>query len=666
MRIGFYAPCNEHNRHTGPLLGIAYIASYLREQLGLEDVFLEVDARRAMERKPDLLAISSFSEKYNQVIGDVAAIRAEHPDLPIVLGGPHISGMPQTLHKGIDIGVIGEGEKPMLGIVQGLLAHGRLLPEQLRGVQNLVFWNEQGRLERTLFEDRIKDLDALPLPRRDIMQAWWPSLDQQVVFDRGVYTSRGCSFRCHFCMYSERANLIRYVSIGKVMEDIQQILRVYPEQRHIIFYDDLFVTKKSRLKELADAIRAEKIHQKVTFGCMAKTSFFDREFASILRDMNMRLISWGFESGSDPVLHYLKDRSSSVAKHQKAVDICHKYGIYSGGYFIVGAPPETREDLAKTYWFIRHNIPRLPLIGIYPIIPLPGTTLWNETEKRGLIDGHFDQWQNLEFLQLEDSYLHLNEHYSRQELKQAYEKDFTMLMRWPNLIFPRLQERWQKSRPYLHQAAIGLKPHLPTRARVLEISRGDRLLAFELEHDYALTECHWQDGEKLASLQLADYDAIVLTHTLEKIGFESPLWQAIRASGKPVYLLVEQVATLANLLGLLSGKFPPVLEMAEMYQNHYRFSLKTLQQALQAQGLAIRQLDRFSLAPTELPPELGDFLRHQLPVQEFLQEANVFAYGLLAAPVVPLAAQTAKQASHDASPSASEEVIDSCALVSST
>ena len=61
MKIGFYAPCNEHNRQTGPLLGIAYMASYLQEQLGLEDIFLEVNAQRALERKPDLLAISSFS-----------------------------------------------------------------------------------------------------------------------------------------------------------------------------------------------------------------------------------------------------------------------------------------------------------------------------------------------------------------------------------------------------------------------------------------------------------------------------------------------------------------------------------------------------------------------------------------------------------------------------
>lgn len=613
------------------------MAAYLREQLGIEDIYLEVDIERALARKPDLLAISSFSEKYNRVLQDVHQLRREQPDLPIVIGGPHISGMPQSLSPQINLGVIGEGEKPLLGIVQALLDDGRLEPERLRGIQNLIFWNEKQELERTHFEDRIKDLDALPLPRRDIMHAWWPSQEQDVTFDRGIYTSRGCSFRCHFCMYSERANLIRYVSVPKVMEDLQSILSQYPEQKHIIFYDDLFVIKKSRLKELADAIRSEKIHQRVTFGCMAKTSFFDREFAQILRDMNIRVISWGFESGSDPVLHYLKDRSSSVAKHQKAVDIAHRYGIYSGGYFIIGAPPENREDLAKTYWFIRHNLPRLPLIGIYPIIPLPGTSLWQETVQRGLLDQNFNQWQNLEFLQLEEeSYLHLNEHYSREELKQAYEKQFTPLMHWPNMIFPRLQERWHKTRPYLQQVAASIQEHFAPGQKILELGRADRSLAFELEHHYQHTDCHWEDQERFEELELESFDLIILTHTLEKIGFQSEIWQQLRALNKPFYLLVEQVGTLAHLLGLLRNDFPERVEMAHMYQLNYRYTLKSLQAELQNQGLAIQQLERFRMPDPGLPAELQSFLHRQLPIQDFLQEADVFAYGLLLQPLAQL------------------------------
>ena len=636
MKIGFYAPCNEHNRQTGPLLGIAYMASYLQEQLGLEDIFLEVNAQRALERKPDLLAISSFSEKYGQVLQEVAAIRQEHPDLPIILGGPHISALPQSLSQHIDVGVIGEGEKPMAAMVQLLQQQGRLNPDGLKDIKNLIYWDDQRSLQRTVFEDRINNLDALPLPQRDIMRAWWPSLNQEVVFDRGVYTARGCSFRCHFCMYSERANLIRYVSVEKVLEDIASILRDYPEQEHIIFYDDLFVTKKSRLKELADGIRADGYHKRVTFGCMAKTSFFDREYAQILKDMNIRMVSWGFESGADTVLQYLKDRHSTVYKHQQAIDIAHQYGILSGGYFILGAPPETFTDLAKTYWFIHQNRDRMPLVGIYPVIPLPGTGLWNETAERGLIDDQYAEWQNMGFLDLEDSYIHLNQNYSKSDLKSAYDQHFTRLIQWPNFIFPRLQQRFLQNKPYYREILKDIQQTFPFGSRLLEVHRADRVLSYELETDYALEDLHWSELERLQNLNPDAFDGIVVTHALEKFGFDSLHWQALLKLKLPMFLICEQVGHVSHLLSLLQGQFPPPLESSDIYDTPYRFTLPTLKSGLDHFDLNIETVHRYLIAIPEAEHQqmLGilNFLQTQLPVQDYLKESAVFSYGLYLQP----------------------------------
>ncbi len=634
MRIGFFAPCNEFNRQAGPLMGIAYIASYLSEQLGLDDVFLEVDPERLLERKPDLIAISAFSEKYKDVIRAAELFRKTRPEAPLILGGPHISALPHSLHPLIDVGVIGEGEKPMFSLVQHLMRGKELTSPELNEIQNLVYWNPEGELQRTIFEDRIKDLDVLPLPRRDIMKAWWPSLDREVVFDRGVYSSRGCSFRCHFCMYSERANLIRYVSVDKVMEDILQIVANYPEQRHIIFYDDLFVTKKSRLKELADAIRSEKLHQRVSFGCMAKTSFFDAEYAMILRDMNIRVISWGFESGADRVLHYLKDRHSSVRKHQQAVDICNRYGIFSGGYFIVGSSLETYEEMAKTYWFIRKNQPKMPLISVFPLIPLPGTTLWQETQNRGLLDPSFDNWEHLEFLHLDPQhYLHLNENYSLPELKEAYDQHFNPLMQWTTRVFSQVLEYEKMLESYFKQVLPQLLGLISPQQRVLELGRGDRWLSFELEKHSSFQSQHWTEPLDLSPDSENAPDVLILTHVLEKFGLASSQWQAIQAFDGPVYLLVENSGHLLHLLNLLQGHFPSAVEELEMFKQNYRFTLRSLSKELELQGLQIRQIHPYRL--TEHLPAKESFqsllqsLSQVLPLQAFLQDSDVFAYGLL-------------------------------------
>lgn len=629
MRIGFYAPCNEHNRQAGPLLGIAYIASHLREQLGIEDIYLEVDPKRFIERKPDIIAISAFSEKYNQIVRDAAVFKQVYPDVPIILGGPHISALPHSLNPLIDIGVIGEGEKPMAAITK-LVQARELHPDNLRAIQNLVFWNETGQTERTLFEDRIKDLDALPLPDRDMMRAWWPNLNHEVRFDGGIYTSRGCSFRCHFCMYSERANLIRYVSVERVMEDIVDILRRYPEQRRIIFYDDLFVTKKSRLKALADAIRSEGIHKRVSFGCMAKTSFFDEEFCQILKSMNMRVISWGFESGANRVLQYLKDRSSTAKKHQVAVDLCNRYGIHAGGYFIVGSSLETQEDLAKTYWFIRNNLPRMPLISVFPIIPLPGTALWTEAATRGLVDDSFSRWDDLGFLRLEpDTYIHLNEHYTLPELKAAYDQQFNPLMRWTTWIYQLVNEYQEQLDQYYPEVIEGIRNAFPAQSRLLEVHRGDRPVSFALEDDYQLTSLHWSELETLASD--ASFDGVVLTHSLEKFGLNSWQWEKIKALNCPIYLVVTNAGHLTNLMSLLQGKFPHPLEHLEQYQQNYRYTLHSLQAALTGPDLRVVRTGGHRLPADYSEPlrQLQQWLGSYLPMDTLLQEAETYSYSLL-------------------------------------
>ena len=112
MRIGFFAPGDYQDtniRVTGPCQGLAYIASYLKEQVGVEDIFLEVDPQRIIEKKPDLVGISAFSVNYGGAVSGAREIKKKL-DIPIVIGGPHISALPMNLDPSMDIGVMGEGE----------------------------------------------------------------------------------------------------------------------------------------------------------------------------------------------------------------------------------------------------------------------------------------------------------------------------------------------------------------------------------------------------------------------------------------------------------------------------------------------------------------------------------------------------------------------------
>jgi len=669
VKIGFYAPGSYSDptiKYSGPSLGLGYIAAYLKLKFPeIEEIFMELDADLLIQRQPDLVGVSAFTYAYGQALQGTRRIRnALGSEVPILLGGPHISSLPENLDSCMDLGVIGEGELVMEELVK-LFLKNEWNPTAFRSLPGLIFWNEAGQLERSSCGQRIPDLDALPLPDRSLMSAFWPEENETISWMPALSTSRGCPFTCGFCMYSKTANLVRYHSVDRVMMDIEDILRRFPNLTHLRITDDLFVTKKSRLKEIADQIRAEKLHTRVTFGCMSKASFFDEEYCQILKSMNIAVMSFGFEAGSDPVLRYLKDKKSTVARNQESLDLCRKYGIHVGGYFIIGAPPESREDLAKTYWFIDRNRPIMPVTGIFPLIATPGTAVWAEAQERGLIDAEYQNWDSFSYQSLETGqYLHLNQYYSLDELVQFHQETFVSLKRRSSFHLM-IQSVFRCLQMYYFQNCVApaIRQMIPVNSRITEIHRGDMPLQHQLEQDYSLESLFWADP--LPEQTSADF--ILLTHTLEKLGFASAAWARIRSWRKPILLVVENIATWARLVALLKG-WETHGGSLEQTQSLFRFSLKTLDSALRNQGYQVQAVHKHRLPEKDSPfvrsltepfetsyyppeadflsypilmhifkgfakPELIEFITEQFSSQDFQKEVDFFSFTLLAVPV---------------------------------
>lgn len=618
MKICFYAPSDYSDpsiNMSGPSQGIAYISSYLKQQHGIENISLELEAERVIAQKPDLVAMSVFTVSYGAAIEGAKTIKASL-DAPIIIGGPHISALPTTLQSTMDIGVKGEGEIAMSQVVE-LLLKGKLEPKKLRKLSNLVFWNEEGKIEQSTQQERIQDLDGLPLPERSLLEAYWPATGEVLAWQQGLCTSRGCPFTCRFCMYSQTSNLVRYHSIDRVMEDIEDVLRNYPQQRHIRINDDLFVTRKDRLKELADRIREEKIHKKVSFGCMAKAHYFDREFAQLLKDMNVVSISFGFESGADRVLHYLKDRFSSVERNQQAIDICRRYGIHVGGFFIMGSPCETKAELAQTYWFIQKNLPVMPMVGVFPLQPMPGTSVWHEARSKGFVDDSFNNWDIFSYQALDrGTYMHLNEGYSNEEMLNAHHQQFVPLRVLASghmvLLFV---YRYLLQTYYQQLIEPVVKQHFQAGLKILEINRGDRPLSIEMEDHFQLTSLHWLE---LDQLPRQHFDGIVLTHTLEKIGLNSSFWKTLRSYQCPILLIIENANSLIRLFSLLKSN-PIPYNPLEQYESRYHYDLNNLEPLLKQHALKISQTHKH-----QIPSVHSDFGQE---LMQYIKQAN-FAEGV--------------------------------------
>lgn len=351
-----------------PTLGTYYLAAYLRKYGGFNNVEV-VEAGQnfdVLKYDPDIVGISTVTQNFN--IAEQIAEKTKSDLNPLVLvGGHHITALPSNLTENMDVAVLGEGEQTTLELVQ---AYENNLFDLSK--INGIAYKSSGNLKVTPKRELIKPLDKIPFPARDLMQ-----LDGNCV---NLFTSRGCPYKCVFCSSTFFWKTVRFFSASYVVDEICHVIEKYKPNR-INLSDDLFIADKARLRKINRLIRAEGIHREVEFHCTARANLINHEVASLLKDMNVRTVSMGLESGSNRVLQYLKGGSVTVEQNEKAVSILKTHGLNVSATFIIGSPTETREEIMQTYKFIQGS--NLDGGDTYVLLPFPGTKVWKYGEQTG-------------------------------------------------------------------------------------------------------------------------------------------------------------------------------------------------------------------------------------------------------------------------------------------
>lgn len=354
-------------------LGPLYLASYLSSlDLPLE-ILVHDQLKEVLKFKPQIVGISCVSENFGFAQELAQKIKAETGAF-IVLGGPHITCLPHFLPHCFDLGVIGDGELVLEQIVRAYLKDGK----DSKAFQNIpgVVWREGEDVKICPGRQSIQNLDALPPLNR---RRWVEHIGVP-----HLMTTRGCVYRCFFCAEPEIFKSFHQASPAKVVLEIEEILTQFPERNHIRIYDDIFPVNKKRLREIVELIEEKGIHKRVSFSCFVHAKLVDEEVANLLKRMNFVFVQFGAETGSPTLLKKIKP-SSQVDLNQRAIDLFYERGIRVGLTFIVGTPEETLSSLSETYQFIEKNKRKLCDVEISPAVALPGTQLWADASKEGLI-----------------------------------------------------------------------------------------------------------------------------------------------------------------------------------------------------------------------------------------------------------------------------------------
>lgn len=322
--------------------------------------------------RPDLVGISAFTTFAASAFHVAALSKRAAPQCPVVLGGPHATAKDEeamAVCGEFDFAVRGEGEETLVELLGALERRD----QGFGGIVGLT-WRSQGRVVRNPPRQRGAAVDRLPFPDRSLLlnEKKYSSEDMGLLM-----TSRGCPYSCTYCATDIKR--VGYRSAQGVIAEIKAVKQRYGTTQ-FTFKDDSFTVNRKRVVELCEQLIAQKV--RVRWECNTRLNLIDEELLRLMKRAGCNFIKVGIESGSERVLKEMR-KGIDLDQVRRAAVLLRQSGIHWTGYFMMGVPGETREDVEQTLEFLGEVRPDLALIGVYE--PFPGTAMFDEGVRRGLV-----------------------------------------------------------------------------------------------------------------------------------------------------------------------------------------------------------------------------------------------------------------------------------------
>jgi len=357
-----------------PRLG-AFILGALVERMGwTAEVMIEELAPIDWEhiRRATLVGISTISSTAPRAYA--IADRARALGVPVIMGGPHVTFMPEEALEHADWVVRGEGEEALQAFVRAWEAGS-----ELSGVPNLSF-----RLGDTVrhnpMSKRPTDMASLPHPDFSLSHASRGIVSKSRALP--VQTSRGCPFHCAFCsvtpMFGRRHRT-------RPVEDVIEELRKYRGRtRNIFFYDDHFTARPAYTRRLLEAMLRENFDFRWSAQVRADVAR-DPEMVDLMRRSGCHTLYIGFES-IDPATLAAVKKQQDIEEVKRSIRIIQKRGIHIHGMFILGFDGDDWNRVRDTVRFTRRC--GLTSVQFLILTPLPGSQTFDTLAAAGRILFH--------------------------------------------------------------------------------------------------------------------------------------------------------------------------------------------------------------------------------------------------------------------------------------
>ncbi len=333
---------------------------------------------RIQDYKPDLIAISIVTPQLKDAMRAAEIARNADENAVLVVGGPHATVLPEdTLSRmKSDFVYSGEGE---IAFSQ-FLKTGRW--DDIPG----ACWMSGDEIRRNPGRLLTENLDSLPFPDRSIFDmekyfASWYSMDRVDSSLRGtsVMATRGCPFKCTFCQptLSEIfGKKIRKRSPSNITDELEHLKETFGINA-FMFEDSTFILDHDWVHAICDEMLTRDVG--LQWCCNVRADLLSTELLDHMKEAGLAKINMGVESASQRVLDDIYNKGITVEGVRKALRLANDRGIFVQGYFMLGAPGETIEEMKKTIAFAAKEPFDDALFDI--TTPFPHTALWDMTKE---------------------------------------------------------------------------------------------------------------------------------------------------------------------------------------------------------------------------------------------------------------------------------------------
>lgn len=366
---------------VGIPVSLGVLAAYLRKwgvkEIRVADEEIEqITPENCMEHvkgleQPLIIGITVLTSQAGRAYDIARMYREKAPDCKIIMGGIHVTALPdEPLIEGVaDVVVRGEGEESLRELYFALREGG----DAWKRVKGITYLGDDGEVIHNPDNILLENLDEVPMFPYELFE--------HPRYDMGFLTgARGCPYKCSYCSQRILTGLTyRWHSTERIVENLRLLIDKY-KQTNITFYDDIFSVNKKRVIDLCDGIVNAGLHKKCAFAVQTRADNVNEDILPAMKSANFQTIGLGMETGVERIAAEV-DKGQTVARHIEAVKLCKKHGLKVSVFMIYGFPGETKEDRDETYKVAQDL--DVGFVKFNNLIPYPGTGIYEVAKVNG-------------------------------------------------------------------------------------------------------------------------------------------------------------------------------------------------------------------------------------------------------------------------------------------